>query len=166
MDTYLWGVLVTYHWYVVEWFIWDMFETSWRLTDETSLYVFLKHHYNVPINAVETYQQVVLVTFHRDVVGCFIWDVTATLLLRTERYHYDVATTSCCQLGCYVTAKHRGAACRYWNVNLNCKIPIAFHDLKNYDAHVLAQELGKFDSKINVKPKWSENVWSLAVVIS
>ena len=34
---------------------------------------------------METYDWNVLVTFHRDVVGCFTWDVPATSLGRTER---------------------------------------------------------------------------------
>ena len=36
------------------------------------------------------------------------------------------------------------------NVSLNYKIPIVFHNIKNYDAHLITQELGKFDFKINV----------------
>ena len=48
---------------------------------------------------VETYHWDVLVTFLRDVVGCLIWDVPATSLGRTERRHYDVVTTSSCQMG-------------------------------------------------------------------
>ena len=37
VDMYHWDVLVTYHWGVVWCFIWDLFETSWRRTDGTSL---------------------------------------------------------------------------------------------------------------------------------
>ena len=36
------------------------------------------------------------------------------------------------------------------NVSLNYEIPIMFHDLKKYDAHLVTQKLGKFDFKINV----------------
>ena len=36
------------------------------------------------------------------------------------------------------------------NVSLNYEIPIMFHDLKKYDAHLVMQKLGKFDFKINV----------------
>ena len=38
-------------------------------------------------------------TYHWDVVGCFVWDVTATSLGRTERRRYDVTTTSCGRVG-------------------------------------------------------------------
>ena len=40
----------------------------------------------------------VVTTFHRGFVGCFIWDVPATSLRRTERRFYDVATTFCCRV--------------------------------------------------------------------
>ena len=36
------------------------------------------------------------------------------------------------------------------NVKLNHKIPVLFHNLKNYDSHLIIQELGKFNLKINV----------------
>ena len=51
---------------------------------------------------METYHWDVLATFHGDVVGCFIWDVTATSLGRTERRRYHVATTSCCRVGLFI----------------------------------------------------------------
>ena len=35
---------------------------------------------------------------------------------------------------------------------LNYKIPIVFHNLKNYDSHLIMKELGKFSFKINVIP--------------
>ena len=60
--------------------------------------VFLRRHRNVPIRRCI---DVPLPTFHQDIVGCFIWDVPATLLGRIERRRYDAATTSYCRLGKY-----------------------------------------------------------------
>ena len=50
------------------------------------------------------------------------------------------------------TGIYRGAAHRYCNINvsLNYKIPIVFDNLKNYDSHLIMQELGKFNFKISV----------------
>ena len=31
------------------------------------------------------------------------------------------------------------------NVKLNHKVPIVFYNLKNYDSHLIMQELGKFN---------------------
>ena len=42
------------------------------------------------------------------------------------------------------------------NVSLNYKTPIVFHNLKNYDAHLILQELDKLDFKINVIPNGLE----------
>ena len=36
------------------------------------------------------------------------------------------------------------------NIKLNHKIPIVFHNLKNYDSNLIMQELGKFSFKINI----------------
>ena len=53
---------------------------------------------------------------------------------------------------CHITGKYRGSAHRDCNVNvkLNHKIPTVFHNLKNYDSHLIIQEIGKLNLKINV----------------
>ena len=53
---------------------------------------------------------------------------------------------------CYITGKYRGSAHRDCNINvsLDHKIPVVFHNLKNYDSYLILQELGKFNLKINV----------------
>ena len=50
---------------------------------------------------------------------------------------------------CHITEKYRGFAHRDCNisVNLNHKISIVFHNLKNYDSHLVMQKLCKFDLK-------------------
>ena len=55
---------------------------------------------------------------------------------------------------CYITGKYRGSAhsdCNI-NVNLNHKIPIVFLNLKNYNSHLIMQELSKLNFEINVIP--------------
>ena len=46
---------------------------------------------------------------------------------------------------CHITGKYEGSAHRDCNINLklNHKIPVVFHNLKNYDSHLIMQELGK-----------------------
>ena len=53
---------------------------------------------------------------------------------------------------CHVIGKYSGSAHRDCNINirLNHKIPIKFHNLKNYDSHLIRQEQGKFNLKISV----------------
>ena len=53
---------------------------------------------------------------------------------------------------CHITGKYRGSAHRDCNINLklNHKIAIVFHNLKNYDSHLIMQDLGKFNLKISV----------------
>ena len=66
---------------------------------------------------------------------------------------------------CHITGKYRCSAHRDCNMNvkLNHKIPVVFHNLKNYDAHLIMQELGKFNLKINVIPNGLENYMSFSI---
>ena len=59
---------------------------------------------------------------------------------------------------CHITEKYRGSAHRDCNINvrLDKKIPVVFHNLKSYDSHLIGQELGKFNLKINVIQNGSE----------
>ena len=54
----------------------------------------------------------------------------------------------------YITGKYRGSARRDCNTNvkLNHKIPVVFHNLKNYDSHLIMQELGKLNLEITIIP--------------
>ena len=49
------------------------------------------------------------------------------------------------------------------NVKLNHKIPVIFHNLKNYDSHLIMQELGKFNLKINVIPNGLEKYMNFSI---
>ena len=51
-----------------------------------------------------------------------------------------------------------GSAYRDCNINvkLNYKIPVVFHNLRNQDSHLIMQDLGKFNLKINVIPNGLE----------
>ena len=65
---------------------------------------------------------------------------------------------------CHITRKHRGSAHRDCNINLklNHKISVVFYNLKNHDFHLIMQELGKFNLKINVpNTKWFRKIYQL-----
>ena len=66
---------------------------------------------------------------------------------------------------CHITEKCWGSAyidCSV-EVKLNHKIPIVFHNLKNYDSHVFKQELGKFNFESNVIPNRLEKYMSFNI---
>ena len=62
---------------------------------------------------------------------------------------------------CHITGKYRGSAHGDFNINvkLNQKFPVIFHNLKNYDSHLIMQELGKFSLKCHTK--WTGRVHEL-----
>ena len=66
---------------------------------------------------------------------------------------------------CHITGKYRGSGHRDCNINvkLNHKIPVVFHNLKNYDSHLVRQELGKFNLKLNVIPNGLEQYMSFRI---
>ena len=53
---------------------------------------------------------------------------------------------------CHITGKYRGAA--HWSCNVNLKLTkkffIIFHNLKGYDSHLIMNEIGKFNVKVDV----------------
>ena len=69
------------------------------------------------------------------------------------RYHY------------HITGKYRDSAHRDYNINsrLNHKILVVFYNLKNYDSHLIMQELSKFNLKISVIPNGLEKYMSFTI---
>ena len=59
----------------------------------------------------------------------------------------------------------KGSTHRDCNINLklNHKIPVVFHNLKNYDSHLIMQELGNFNHKLNVIPTVLEKYMSFTI---
>ena len=55
---------------------------------------------------------------------------------------------------CLITGKYKSFGHRDCNIKhcLNYQILAVFHNLKNYDLHLIVQELGKFNFKITVSP--------------
>ena len=66
---------------------------------------------------------------------------------------------------CHITGKYRCSAHRGRNINLkqNNKIAVVFQNLKNYDSHLITQELGKFNLKLTVIPNGLEKYMSFTI---
>ena len=65
----------------------------------------------------------------------------------------------------HITGKYTGSAHRDCNINAKSdhNIPAIFHILKNYDSHLIMQELGKFNLKINIISNGLEKYMSFPV---
>ena len=59
---------------------------------------------------------------------------------------------------CHVTGRFRATAHWYCNINfhLTKKVPVIFHNLRDYDSHLVFWELRKFDVKTSVIPNGLE----------
>ena len=58
---------------------------------------------------------------------------------------------------CHINGRYRGSAQKYQrhiDIKLDQKIPIVFHNLNKYDSHLIIQELGKLNLKINGLEKY------------
>ena len=66
---------------------------------------------------------------------------------------------------CHITGEYRDSVHRDCNINikLNHKVPVVFHNLKKYDSHLIMQELGKFNLKINITPNGLETYMSSSI---
>ena len=55
----------------------------------------------------------------------------------------------------HITGKYWGFAHQDCNLNLswNQKIPAVFHNLQNYESHLIIQKIGKYHFSVNVTPK-------------
>ena len=69
---------------------------------------------------------------------------------------------------CHISEKYRGSVHRDCNINfrLNHKYLIVFHNLKNYDSHLIMPKIGKFNLKISVLPNSLGKYIALLSIIS
>ena len=65
---------------------------------------------------------------------------------------------------CHFTGKYRGSV-HNCNINLkvNHKVPIVFHNLNNYDSHLIMQELSQINLKISVIQNGLEKYMSFII---
>ena len=64
----------------------------------------------------------------------------------------------------HVTEQYQGFAhLRIFDLNVSKKVPVVFHDLENYNSHLIFQEIGKHHFKINVIEKTIEKYMSFAI---
>ena len=64
-----------------------------------------------------------------------------------------------------IIINYRGSTHQKCNVNLSLSkiIPFVFHNLQNHDSHLISQEIGKYNFKINLIPKTIDNYMSFTI---
>ena len=65
----------------------------------------------------------------------------------------------------HITGKYRGVAHSGCNINLKLtkKVSVIFHNLRGYDSHLIMQEIGKLDVKVNVISNWLEKYMAFII---
>lgn len=64
----------------------------------------------------------------------------------------------------HITGKYRGSAHQECNLGLSKKkIPVVFHNVQNYDSHLIFQDMEKYNFEINVLPKTVEKYISFTI---
>ncbi len=69
-----------------------------------------------------------------------------------------------CQDHCHITGKYRGAACDKCNLRMKTPmfVPVVFHNLEGYDAHLFVKSLGLKEGDIRCIPKTDEKYISFS----
>ncbi len=69
-----------------------------------------------------------------------------------------------CQDHCHITGKYRGAACDKCNLRMKTPmfVPVVFHNLEGYDAHLFVKSLGLEEGDIRCIPKTDEKYISFS----
>ena len=69
-----------------------------------------------------------------------------------------------CQDHCHLTGKYRGAACDKCNLRMRTPmfVPVVFHNLEGYDAHLFIKSLGLQEGDIRCIPKTDEKYISFS----
>ena len=49
------------------------------------------------------------------------------------------------------------------NLSLSKKIPVVLHNMQNYDSHLIFENIGKYNFKINVIPKTTEKYMTFTI---
>ncbi len=69
-----------------------------------------------------------------------------------------------CRDHCHITGKYRGAACDKCNLRMRVPmfVPVLFHNLEDYDAHLFVKSLGLEEGEIKCIPKTDEKYISFS----
>jgi len=114
------------------------------------IYKYLKSEMSVNIPLTMTLEDEIV---FQSAINCHICN--KPLLLNKVRDH------------CHMTGQFKGAAHNECNLNykITKKIPVIFHNLKNYDGHLIMQHLGKFKEghRLNCVPKDMEKYISFSI---
>ncbi len=97
-------------------------------------------------------------TKHKDSKNCYACGIR----FGTERQNEEKVVK--CRDHCHITGKYRGAACDKCNFRMKVPtfVPVLFHNLEGYDAHLFVKSLGLEKGEIRCIPKTDEKYISFS----
>ncbi len=100
---------------------------------------------------------------HTKSLNCYACDIKFNTIRLNERTKKEEKVIKC-QDHCHITGKYRGAACDKCNLRMRTPmfVPVVFHNLEGYDAHLFVKSLGLEEGEIRCIPKTDEKYISLS----
>ncbi len=94
---------------------------------------------------------------HTKSLNCYACDIKFNTIRLNERTKKEEKVIKC-QDHCHITGKYRGAACDKCNLRMRTPmfVPVVFHNLEGYDAHLFVKSLGLEEGEIRCIPKTDE----------
>ncbi len=100
---------------------------------------------------------------HEKTESCYACEVKFGTERQNEKTKKKEKVTKC-RDHCHITGKYRGAACDKCNLRMRVPtfVPILFHNLEGYDAHLFVKSLGLEEGDIKCIPKTDEKYISFS----
>ena len=100
---------------------------------------------------------------HTRSLNCYACDVKFDTVRLNERTKKEEKVIKC-QDHCHLTGKYRGAACDKCSLRMRAPmfVPVVFHNLEGYDAHLFVKSLGLKEGDIRCIPKTDEKYISFS----
>ncbi len=95
---------------------------------------------------------------HEEIKNCYACGNEFGTMLGIDKKIGEPIVVKKCRDHCHITGKYRGAACEKCNLRMRVPmfIPVLFHNLEGYDAHLFVRSLGLTEGDIKCIPKTDE----------
>ncbi len=100
---------------------------------------------------------------HKKTESCYACNIKFNTTRINEKTKKEEKVIKCAD-HCHITGKYRGAACGKCNLRMKVPtfVPVLFHNLEGYDAHLFVKSLGLEEGEVRCIPKTDEKYISFS----